>query len=267
MVALFDDAALIRAALDFEVAVAQACAKEGLIADRDSVVIADVAAQLDIDAEALTAEAQHAGTLAIPLVGRLRDAVSDVSTQAASAVHRGCTSQDVLDTVCALQCRRAAVLLEDTGWAVCDKLADMALEHADTRMLGRTLLRGAWPITFGLKVSNWLSGLADALARLSSDASVLGVQLGGAVGTRAGLEGNGEAVARRVAESLGLPERDQPWHTQRNDTAALATSIAIVGGGLAKMAMDIALLGQDELAELFEKRQAGRGGSSATRGR
>jgi len=224
--------------------------------------IAHAAGTLNLNVEEIVAEARHAGTLAIVLVAKLRAAVAKTSAAAASKVHLGSTSQDVMDTVSVIHCKRATGLLTSTGWKLCDALAHLAELHVDTPMLGRTLLRGARPITFGLKVSNWLTGLVAALVRLQADANALSLQLGGAVGTLAGLDDKGTAVATQLANDLGLRMDELPWHTRRNDTVALGTSLAIVAGACSKIATDVALLGQDEVAEVFEARQPGRGGSS-----
>jgi 3-carboxy-cis,cis-muconate cycloisomerase len=131
-------------------------------------------------------------------------------------------------------------------------------------MLGRTLLQGALPITFGLKIAQWLSGIEAAAARLSREAEgALAVQFGGAAGTRAGLGGKGAHIAARMAASLGLANPVAPWHAQRDGIAGLGTALAILTAALGKMARDIALMAQSEIAEAFEPRLAGRGGSSA----
>jgi 3-carboxy-cis,cis-muconate cycloisomerase len=263
MLAVFEDAALIDTAVQFENALANACAAQGLISDADRDAIAHASAALSLDTSRIVADSHHAGTLAIVLVEKLREAVARTSAGAASRVHLGSTRQDVTDTVSVIHYRRACDLLSSAGRQACDTLALLAEQHTDTKMLGRTLLRGARPITFGLKVSQWLTGLSEALARLQADASNLPLQLGGGVGTLAGLDGKGHAVAAHMATALELPMADFPWHTRRNCTVALGTSLAIVAGTLAKIAMDVALLGQDEIAEVFETRQPGRGGSSA----
>jgi 3-carboxy-cis,cis-muconate cycloisomerase len=135
---------------------------------------------------------------------------------------------------------------------------------AATPMLGRTLMQGAMPTTFGLKVANWLAGIDDALARFERERDrALKLQFGGAVGTRAGLRGKGDATARRMAEMLGLAFDPLPWHARRGDVAALGAALAILTGAIAKIARDIALLTQNEIAEVFEPNIAGRGRSSA----
>lgn len=129
-------------------------------------------------------------------------------------------------------------------------------------MLGRTLLQAALPITFGVKVSTWLSGVAGALDRFERETAAIRLQFGGAAGSRAGLDGQGAALAESLAQRLGL-QAALPWHAERQSLAGLGSALAILTGAVGKIASDIALLAQVEVAEAFEPRQPGRGGSSA----
>ncbi len=264
MLAVFGDAALLRAALDFEAALAHAEAAEGLIADSDAAAIARTCAALMPDAAELAAEAAHAGTLAIPLVRHLRAAVAQDTPDAAGKVHLGATSQDLADTVLILQAKAGLSLIERESRRILEALEALAAAHAQTPMLGRTLMQGALPITLGLKAANWLLSLDAALERLTREgAAALVLQFGGAAGTLAGLQGKGLAVAGRVAATLDLGTPPMPWHARRDGIAGLAAALSIVTGALAKIARDIALMAQGEVAEMFEPAIAGRGGSSA----
>ena len=261
---LFSDEALVRAGIRFERALARACAAEGLLQAAALEAIEQAADSLDdLDVNTLVAEAQHAGTLAIPLVRRLKAAAGERMNGAEARVHLGSTSQDLADSVCALQCREATTCLITSGNALCTMLAQLAAEHAATPMIGRTLHRQALPTTFGLKAATWLTGVSEALQRLSKEAGALPVQLGGAAGTLAGLSGRGLAVADRLAAELGLASPGMPWHTNRQRFIALGVSVALVATAFGKIAQDVALLGQDEIGELAEAPTPGRGGSSA----
>jgi 3-carboxy-cis,cis-muconate cycloisomerase len=261
MLAVFSDEKTIAAALRFEAALARALASEGLISAAHAGAINNACASLDIDSAQLAAEAAHAGTLAIPLVRRLRAAIDDPRT--ADSVHLGATSQDVADTVMMLQARAAGELVERDMSRIAEALAGLAAAHAATPMLGRTLLQPAQPITFGLKVSQWLLAVDDALGRLRRDREAAVVlQFGGAAGTLAGLSGKGHAVAERLGADLGLAATPLPWHARRNAVAALGGALAIATAVVGKIARDIALLAQTEVAEAFEPQVPGRGGSS-----
>ena len=263
MLAVFDDAALVRAALAFEAALARAEAAEGLIPTAHAEAIVEACAE-PVDIEALAAEAAHAGTLAIPLVARLRETIAGTDAEAAKSAHKGATSQDVADTALCLQGKAAMVLIERDGVALLAALRRLAETHAATPMLGRTLLQGALPITFGLKAANWRLGVGVALQRLGAEAADgLALQFGGATGALHGLDGKGEAVAKAMAAELGLHLPPIPWQARRDAVAGLGSALAILIGAVGKVARDVSLLAQGEVAEAFEPRVEGRGGSSA----
>jgi 3-carboxy-cis,cis-muconate cycloisomerase len=262
MLDVFGDGALVAAALAFERELARAEAAEGLMTQAEATAIADACIAIP-NVEALAAAAAHAGTLAIPLVAELWARLAHTPS-AAAKVHLGATSQDVADTSLVLQATRAMALIERDSGPMIHTLAGLAQSHAATRMLGRTLLQPARPITFGLKVAGWRLGVANALSRVQRDAaSALVLQFGGAAGTLEGLGGRGLAVGGRLAEALGLDLPVSPWHARRNGFAGLASSLAMLVGALGKIATDIALLSQSEIGEVFEPLAPGRGGSSA----
>jgi 3-carboxy-cis,cis-muconate cycloisomerase len=257
MLAAFGDESLLDAALRFEAALARAEEAEGLISEAEAEVIADACTAEGIDCAALAEAAAHAGTLAIPLVALLRK-------RGAAKLHLGATSQDLADTALMLQAKQGVALITRDLKALADAAVRLAAAHADTKMLGRTLLQGALPITFGLKAANWALGIDAALARLEREAAgALALQFGGAAGTLAGLQGRALAVAERMAADLGLACPPMPWQARRDGVAGLAAALAIVTGAVGKIARDVALLAQGEVAETFEPRVAGRGGSSA----
>ncbi|HEY0477706.1 MAG TPA: 3-carboxy-cis,cis-muconate cycloisomerase [Kofleriaceae bacterium] len=258
MLACFDDAALVGAALRFERELAAALAEHGMI----SAAAAQAVAQAcdGFDATGLGEAAAHAGTLAIPLVARLRAAVPG---DHAAAVHRGATSQDVADTVLVLQVAQAMRLVDRELDALADGLAALARGHAATPALGRTLLQPAEPVSFGMRAANWLLGIDAAAARLTREHRAASqVALGGAVGTLAALGAAGPAVRDTLAERLGLASAPA-WHSRRDAIAGLGAALGIAIGAVGKLARDIALLMQPEIGEVAEPAIAGRGGSSA----
>ena len=260
MLAVFGDGALLDAALRFEAALAQAQADVGVI-DRASAAAITVACAERPDIARLAEAAAHAGTLAIPLVEIIRHRIADPAI--AKRVHMGATSQDLADTALMLQAKSGAALVVAETRRLADALALQAERHATTPMLGRTLLQGALPITFGLKLAGWLQGVAGALARFERETGAIQLQLGGATGSLAGLDGKAQAIVERLAQLLELPAAETPWHSRREGLAGLASSLAILTGAVGKIACDIALLSQNEVAEAFEPRIDGRGGSSA----
>jgi len=248
MLRVYDDGNVVRHALAFEAALARATLAPE-IADQ----IARACTGLEVDGETLAAEAAHAGTLAIPLAARLR---SLLSGEAAAAVHRGATSQDVADTVMVLQARDAQALLDADLGRFAEGVAALVEQHAETRMIGRTLLQGALPTTFGLRAAQWLSGVHEARGDfLRACRRALALQHGGPVGAH--------PPSERLAAILGLRAPVAPWHGRRVAVAGLASSLGVLIGALAKMAGDIALMAQDGIGEAREPDIAGRGGSSS----
>jgi 3-carboxy-cis,cis-muconate cycloisomerase len=259
MSAVFADETTLRYALAFEAGLARAEAAEGLIKQSDADEIVKACESISIRPDELAAEAAFAGTLAIPLLKHLR---SKLSKDVAGKLHRGATSQDVADTILACQMRDAEVLLTLDVDRILKALATLAVQHASTPAIGRTLLQDALPVGLGLRFAQWHAGLADGGRRLANDVrTYAGLQFGGAAGTRANLEGKGTSVAARLASALNLAD-GPPWHGRRTGIAAIATSVAIVVGALGKMARDISLLSQNAVNEVREPAVPGRGGSS-----
>ncbi len=149
--------------------------------------------------------------------------------------------------------------------------ARLAAAHRGTLMIGRTLLQQAVPVTFGLVAAGWLTSIDEArqgLARVRHER--LASQLGGAAGTLASLGAAGPGVAEMLAQELGLALPVLPWHTDRLRIVELAAALAGAAAALGKIARDVTLLAQSEVAEVREgdgaapgDDQAARGGSSA----
>jgi len=127
-------------------------------------------------------------------------------------------------------------------------------------MAGRTLLQHAVPTTFGLKAAGWLVALADARGRLAELREALPAQLGGAAGTLSALGEQGIEVSALFARELALAEPTLPWHANRTPIAELGASLSIAAGVVGKVALDLQLLAQTEVAEV---RESGDGGGSS----
>jgi 3-carboxy-cis,cis-muconate cycloisomerase len=262
MLDVFSDRALVAAMLAFEAALADAEAAEGIV-PKDAAAAIVAATRADIDVDALVAAARSAGSIAIPLVKTLTAAVAARDPAAAAYVHWGGTSQDVIDTAMVVVTGRALDLVARDLDRLVDALVALARSHRATPVLARTLLQPAQVVSFGFKVVAWVAPLVRARDRIArARDAALKLQLGGAVGTLGALGDKGDAVARRVAERLGIRAAD-PWHVQRDDWVALGCEVAILCGSLAKIGTDVALLAQGEVGEVAEPAGEGRGGSSA----
>lgn len=259
MQAVVCDRAWLQAMLDVEAALAAAEARAGVIPAEAAQAIAASCIADRFDPDAIGRAARASASPVVPLVRALTDAVPG---DAAGYVHWGATSQDVLDTAAMLVARRALDLILADLDAAAAACAELAQAHRSTVMAGRSLLQQALPITFGLKAARWLVAIVDGRRRLASARSELAVSLGGAAGTLAALGDHGLDVLRALADELGLAEPVLPWHTDRTRVADLGAALAITAGTLAKLALDVALLAQTEVAEVAEPAGDGRGGSS-----
>jgi 3-carboxy-cis,cis-muconate cycloisomerase len=254
------DLAWLQAMLDVEAALARAQAAAGVIAAEHAEAIAAACRAERYDVDALGAQAAEVGNPAAPLVRALRAEVGD---PAAADVHRGATSQDIVDSATMLVARGALEALLDDLRGAAEAAARLAGEHRATVMAGRTLLQQAVPISFGLKAAGWLVGLDEAAQRLDAVRRTrLAAQLGGAAGTLSAQGDAGIDVLSRFARELELAEPVLPWHTTRTRIAELATALGEASGTMAKIAGDVVLLAQTEVGEVREG-GGDRGGSSA----
>jgi 3-carboxy-cis,cis-muconate cycloisomerase len=263
MRAVCDDVAYLQHMLDFEAALAHAEAAAGVIPEGAAGPITKACRAEAFDLAALAEAATRSGNLAIPLVKALTAKVAEADADAARYVHWGATSQDVIDTACMLTLRAAIdALLGDIDRAIAG-FAKLARKHRDTPVVARTWLQHALPMPFGLKLAEYAAALHRSrtrLRRLRRDG--LALQFGGAAGTLAALGDNGLAVAERLAQELKLPLPDAPWHTHRDRIAEAASVFAILAGTCGKIARDVQLMMQTDVAEAFEPSGEGRGGSS-----
>jgi 3-carboxy-cis,cis-muconate cycloisomerase len=216
-----------------------------------------------IDKAALARGNRSGGNPVIPLVTALRQQAEDFRAGGGEWVHRGATSQDILDTALMLVASRAIrALLADLDTAA-NTLAALADAHRTTLQAGRTLTQHAAPITFGIKAAGWLDGLEAALDGLA--ALKLPVQLAGAVGTGAAfIDLTGDDNANRtlragLAARLDLADPGRSWQAERSPVAQLGSVLGVTLGVLGRISSDILVLARTEIGELI----AGTGGSSA----
>ncbi|MFI1417602.1 3-carboxy-cis,cis-muconate cycloisomerase [Streptomyces sp. NPDC020731] len=255
------DAAFLRALLDAEAALTRAQAALGLAPAEAAAAVTEAADPAGFDVASLAARARGGGNPVIPLVAELTRAAGE---RYGPYVHRGATSQDMMDTAMMLVAHRAlGPVLADLDR--CRRaLARLAAEHRDTPMPGRTLTQHAVPTTFGLKAAGWRSLVLDARDRVTAVRGSLPAQLGGAAGTLAAFSAYGAedatALPGAYARELGLREPLLPWHTLRTPVADLAGCLALTAGALGKLAVDVLTLSRTEIAEVAE---GSGGGSSA----
>jgi 3-carboxy-cis,cis-muconate cycloisomerase len=244
------DQAWLIAMLQTEAALARALERAGLAPPGAGAAVTEAARAGAIDAAELGRQAALTGN---PVPALVRALARCVPAYAAAAVHKGATSQDIIDTAAMLLARRALAAAAADMAAAADATAALAARHRDTVMIGRTLLQQAVPVTFGLVTAGWLTGLDEARAGLDRvRAGRLAVQFGGAAGTLASLGADGPRVAALLAGELGLPLPVLPWHTDRLRIVEVAASCAGAAAVLGKIARDVTLLAQSEVGEVRE---------------
>jgi 3-carboxy-cis,cis-muconate cycloisomerase len=260
---IFSDHGRVQSMLEFEAALARAEARVGVIpASAAAPIAAKCRAEL-VDFKALAQAAAHAGNLAIPLVKQLTAIIAAEDKEAARFVHWGATSQDAIDTGFVLQARRALELIAGELDRFSEVLAQLARQHRATTLPARTWMQQALPTTFGLRVAGWLDAVDRHRVRLEEmRRRALALQFGGAVGTLAALGDKGMVVAKALGEELKLEVPALPWHSHHDRMAEIATTLGLCAGTLGKIARDLSLQAQTEVAEVFEPAAPGRGGSS-----
>ena len=256
------DGAYFQRLLDAEAALARAQATIGVVPKEAADAISSAALAENFDLRQIALDAREGGNPVIPLAAALR---AKLPEDHAAYVHRGATSQDIMDTATMLVADDARIVILADLDRVAAALAVLAARHRTTPMAGRTLTQHAVPTTFGLKVAGWRSLVLDARDQLS--ALSLPAQLGGAAGTLAALQPTDNPAAvfdliEGFSAETGLDVPTLPWHVLRTPIAELGGALALVAGALGKFAADVLVLGRTEIAEISQ-RGGGSGGSSA----
>lgn len=265
---LTGDHAVAQAMLDVEHAWVEVLAGAGWVPDS---AVASVAAAADAqlyDLPGIAARSAGGGNPLIPLLADLRSQVSRTDPEAAAAVHRGATSQDIVDTSLLLLARRSVAVISADLRTAADALADLADTHRATLCAARTLTQHSLGSTFGLRAARWLSGITETAERLARVADELPLQWGGAAGTMAATADFAGAdqvpgLTTALAERLGLTVPALPWQTNPDPVTELGQALADVTAAAGRIANDVLMLGRPEIGEIGEPLAAGRGGSSA----
>ncbi|MCJ1709179.1 lyase family protein [Microbacterium sp. VKM Ac-2923] len=266
--ALVSDAAVLDALVRAECALVAAYVAGG-VAPREAGIAIDHAFGLDetggspsetLDVDALVTASVAGGNPVIPLVGMMKERVPAAHR---AWVHRGATSQDILDTALMVVAQRAVGEVRGSLGDAAEWLRRLALRHADDVAAARTLTQHAVPTTVGARAATWAQGIERAVSRL--DVLVFPAQLGGAGGTLASfveITASADAAAALPAAfaraaSLDVPEA--PWHVTRWPVTELGDALVQALDALGKFAADVATLSRTEIAEVSE----GKGGGSS----
>jgi 3-carboxy-cis,cis-muconate cycloisomerase len=257
---VFSDENRVQKYLDFEAALARAQARLGVIPKEAAEEIVGHCNAAEIDFNKLKVQTERIGYPVLPVVQQLvalcRDGLGEWC-------HWGATTQDITDSATVMQIREALVLVEADLNGIADSLAALAQKHRDTPMAGRSNLQQAVPITFGYKMATLLAAFERHKQRLRElRARVLVGEFGGAAGTLSSLGGRGLEVQAELMKELKLGQPAIAWHTIRDTIAEVGCFLGLVTGTCGKIALDIKLLMQTEVEEVYEPFHEGRGSSS-----
>jgi 3-carboxy-cis,cis-muconate cycloisomerase len=257
---VFSDEARIGYYLEIEAALAKAQARLGIIPEKAAQEIVRQCRIENIDLARLKQQTERIG---YPILGVVQQIVGLCADGLGEWCHWGATTQDITDTAAILQIRAALDLVETDMEAIAASLADLSRRYRNTPMAGRSNLQQAVPLTFGFKMATLLAAMQRHRERLAQlRPRVLVGEFGGAVGTLASLGHDGLKVQAEMMKELGLGQPEIAWHTVRDRIGEVGCFLGLVTGTLGKISMDVKLLMQTEVAEVYEPFHEGRGSSS-----
>ena len=246
--------------LDIERALAVVQGRLGLIPQEAADEIVSHCELTQIDMALLRQQTERIGYPILGVVSQLNRLCRD---RLGEYCHWGATTQDITDTATVLQIREALVLVDDELAAIAQALAKLCREHRLTPVIGRSNLQQAIPVTFGYKMAGLLSAVLRHRERIAQlrERALVG-EFAGAAGTLASLQTGAMETQAGLCAELGLQQPLIAWHTIRDNIAEVGTVLGLIGGTLGKLSMDVKLMMQTEVAEVFEPFHHGRGSSS-----
>jgi 3-carboxy-cis,cis-muconate cycloisomerase len=260
MRAVWSDENRTRKYLDIEAALARVQARLDIIPQEAAEEIVANCTLDRIDMAKLRAQTERIGYPVLGVVSQINALCRD---KLGEYCHWGATTQDITDTATVLQIREALALVDEDLAGLSAALADLAKRHRDTPMIGRSNLQQAVPVTFGYKMAGLLSAVERHRERLAQlRPRVLMGEFAGAAGTLASIERGAMETQAGLMEELGLAQPVIAWHTIRDTIAEVGCFLGLVGGTLGKLSLDVKLMMQTEVGEVYEPYAHGRGSSS-----
>jgi 3-carboxy-cis,cis-muconate cycloisomerase len=260
MRAVFSDETRTGYYLEIEAALARAQARLGII---PAEAAREIERQCRIENIDLARLKQQTERIGYPILGVVQQIVGLCADGLGEWCHWGATTQDITDTAAIMQIRSALQLVEQDMEAIAAALAELSRRYRDTPMAGRSNLQQAVPLTFGFKTAALLAAMQRHRERLAQlRPRVLVGEFGGAVGTLASLGGDGLKVQAALMAELDLGQPEIAWHTVRDRIGEVACFLGLLTGTLGKISMDVKLLMQTEVAEVYEPFYEARGSSS-----
>jgi adenylosuccinate lyase len=257
---IWDDCSIIQNWLDTEAALAESQAEMGIIPVEIANEIVKKAKVENLDLDAIRAEVNRIGHSLVPT---LREFQRKCDGKAGEYIHLGATTQDIIDMGFILAAKKAFDVVYADLYEVEELLVNLAEEHKNTIMAGRTHGQQALPITFGYKVAVWASEIHRHLERMEEcKKRDFAGQLSGAVGTLASFGDKALELQDRVLGKLGIAVPDISWHASRDRIVSIVSLLALIAGSLGKIGNEIVSLQKTECSELAEPWADGVVGSS-----
>jgi 3-carboxy-cis,cis-muconate cycloisomerase len=246
--------------LDIESALAKVQGALGLI---PAEAAAEIVSHCHLDQIDMARLRQQTERIGYPILGVVSQLNALCRDKLGEYCHWGATTQDITDTATVLQIREGLELVDRDLAAIADAMAKLAQEHRLTPMIGRSNLQQAIPVTFGYKMAGLLSAILRHRERIAQlRERVLVGEFAGAAGTLASLQTGAMETQAGLCAELGLKQPVIAWHTIRDNIAEVGTVLGLIGGTLGKLSMDVKLMMQTEVGEVFEPYAHGRGSSS-----
>ncbi len=246
--------------LDIEAALARVQGRLGIIPEEAA---SEIESNCTLDKINLNKLREQTETIGYPVLGVVSQINALCRDKLGEYCHWGATTQDITDTATVMQIREALAIVDEDLAAISARLAQLAQRYRDTPMVGRSNLQQAVPVTFGYKLAGILAAIERHRQRLAQlRPRVLMGEFAGAAGTLASIEHGALETQQGLMEELGLAQPLIAWHTVRDTIAEVGCFLGLVGGTLGKFSMDLKLMMQTEVGEVYEPYAHGRGSSS-----
>ena len=244
--------------LVFEVALAEAGSEANLIPAESAAAIKARAASFVPDLARLASGMAQDGVVVPALLEQLR---SGLDEPAGRDLHKGATSQDVIDASMAMRFQGISLVIDRRLEALVDAFAGWRIRDGERAVMAHTRMQAARTVRFSRKLSSWSDPLVRSRLRREEIAPrAFALRMGGATGDRSGFGPNPDALCNAVAGKLKLWPAPAALHSERDGIVEFADWLSLVTGALGKFGADVTLALQSEVGELA---LAGGGGSSA----
>lgn len=257
---LLSEKSKISSWLEVEAALALSQAEEGFI---PMEAAQDIAANCIIERIDLREVERIKSIVGHGFVPFIKVLVSSCSEEGGKYVHYGVTTQNIQQTAQLYILKQIHSIYLSFLADILGNLSKLAQENANTVMAGRTHGKHAIPITFGYKVSVWISELLNSIERLEeSEKRVFQVMMGGAVGAFNATGVTGRKVQDKVAAKLGMGSMKVPSRNLNQHKEEYIMNLALVCNSMHKIAEETYYTGIEEFGEVSESFTAGTIGSS-----